>query len=332
MRDLDWFVPVLLIVSLELLLWWLAFLTGHALAPTVTGPGAIVNSIFAMIILVKLLLTAIRILHVAEPHPIRSLLNRDMVVRAGTTIAALQVLAIAASAFGALKAGIPKTEPFWLDVPLANLEKAIFLVPPWQLSQMFFGWATRAIDMIYATYVPCETIALVLVVCSRPSELKTCALLTITMAWTMLGIVAAYLLSSAGPLFYDRIYGGQTFAQLTAMVNSRAPITASVAKMLWDAHSLDKNIIGNGISAMPSMHVAGALWMALLLRGSKAAPLGWLYYALIWLGSVHLGWHYFSDGLVATAGVLLLWRIAPSLKFKPEWLSRLSYVPTTAES
>jgi hypothetical protein len=26
---------------------------------------------------------------------------------------------------------------------------------------------------------------------------------------------------------------------------------------------------------------------------------------------VHLGWHYFSDGLVASLGVLALWKAAP---------------------
>jgi hypothetical protein len=321
-RDLEWFIPVASIVALELLLWWLAYFTGHALPPTFVGSSTIVNSVFAIVILVKLLLKAMSLLRTSDPHPLQSLINRDMLARAVTTVAALQLLVIAASAFGALKAGIPKTNPFWADVPLARLEHAVFFMHPWQLSQLMFGWATRAIDATYATYLPFETIAVVLVVCARPSELKSRALLTIALAWVVLGIFGAYLLSSAGPLFYDRIYGGHTFSQLTAMVGSHAPLTARVADVLWQAHALDKSITGNGISAMPSMHVAGALWIALVVRRTRLSPLGWLYYALIWLGSVHLGWHYFSDGLVATAGLLLLWRVSPALLFRPKVLTR----------
>ena len=37
---------------------------------------------------------------------------------------------------------------------------------------------------------------------------------------------------------------------------------------------------------------------------------GWAYVALIWFGSVHLGWHYFSDGVAGIAGALLVWWMA----------------------
>lgn len=322
MRDLEWFIPVGLIVSVELLLWWVAFVTGHAAAPTLVGSSAIVNSVFTVVVLVKLSLAVKRLLKSGNAHPVRSLLNRDNVIRALTTVAALQMLTVAASAFGALKAAIPNTNPFWLDVPLARWERATFLINPWQLSNLLFGWATRSMDAVYATYLPCETVALVLVVCTRPSDLKTRALVTIALCWTVLGIIGAYLLSSAGPLFYDRVYGGRTFAQLNDLVSNKAPITANVANMLWNAHAFGKNFTGNGISAMPSMHVAGALWIALVIRQTRLWPLGWLYYALIWLGSVQLGWHYFSDGLVATIGVVLLWRVSPIFSFKPKVLTR----------
>lgn len=49
--------------------------------------------------------------------------------------------------------------------------------------------------------------------------------------------------------------------------------------------------------------------------GGRYAPLAWLYYAIIWLGSVHLGWHYVSDGLVASVAMLLLLHIAGALRF-----------------
>ena len=69
---------------------------------------------------------------------------------------------------------------------------------------------------------------------------------------------------------------------------------------------------------MPSMHIAMACWLALTLRA--ASPrwqwAGWTYLALIWFGSVHLGWHYASDGLVGIAGALLVWRTADAIARK----------------
>jgi hypothetical protein len=69
---------------------------------------------------------------------------------------------------------------------------------------------------------------------------------------------------------------------------------------------------------MPSLHVAMACWLALTIRRGlpRMQWLGWTYLALIWLGSVHLGWHYVSDGAVGIAGMLAIWRLAgavPSL-------------------
>jgi hypothetical protein len=37
---------------------------------------------------------------------------------------------------------------------------------------------------------------------------------------------------------------------------------------------------------------------------------GWTYFAMIWVSSVHLGWHYVSDGIVGSAGALLIWQLA----------------------
>jgi membrane-associated phospholipid phosphatase len=68
---------------------------------------------------------------------------------------------------------------------------------------------------------------------------------------------------------------------------------------------------------MPSLHIAMACWLALTLRGAgpRFQWIGWLYFALIWVSSVHLGWHYVSDGLVGSAGALLMWRAVGAIQF-----------------
>jgi len=63
---------------------------------------------------------------------------------------------------------------------------------------------------------------------------------------------------------------------------------------------------------MPSIHV-GIAWLAYVLvrhRFGSRNGLAWiaLGFALtIWFASVHLGWHYFTDGLVSIVAVSLLW-------------------------
>ena len=66
------------------------------------------------------------------------------------------------------------------------------------------------------------------------------------------------------------------------------------------------------------------------LAASKIRPLlGWIfgaYAALIWIGSIHLGWHYAVDGLVAAASTIALWKVAGWLA---DWLDRPAAVAPT---
>jgi len=70
-----------------------------------------------------------------------------------------------------------------------------------------------------------------------------------------------------------------------------------------------------GISAFPSMHNAIAVIIA--LAGRKIGRgIGWaltIYALLIFLGSIHLGWHYAVDSYAAIALALLAWHVAGAL-------------------
>ena len=315
--DWQWLIPVAVVTVVELLLWSVAYVSGAAAEPMLGAYGILTYVTFAVIVLVRLGYSLIRMAREGEHHPIRRLLDAVPPSRIVSTFVGLQLIAVGSAAFAGLKAGIPKAFPFWLDAPLANFEAWVFGAHPWQITHYLFGWATTGIDRIYATFVPTHILAVLILLSCRPSEVKTRAFVSLALAWLLIGIAGAYALSSAGPIFYDRAFGGDTFAQLTALIASDAPGTVRVADVLWLAHARDSAIPFNGISAVPSMHVALTLWLALVMRHSHFAPLFWVYYGIIWFGSVHLGWHYVADGLIGSAMMLAIWKAAPMLAYRP---------------
>ncbi len=68
-------------------------------------------------------------------------------------------------------------------------------------------------------------------------------------------------------------------------------------------------MLGSGISAMPSMHVAVALIMVLIgWRTARwAGVAASAYLVVVVIASIHLGWHYAVDDAAALAGGWLVW-------------------------
>ena len=78
--------------------------------------------------------------------------------------------------------------------------------------------------------------------------------------------------------------------------------------VLWRHHSTQDYGFAMGVSAMPSMHNAITVLYALsLARASRSMRIAaWTFVALIFIGSIHLGWHYAIDGIGAG---LMAWGI-----------------------
>jgi membrane-associated phospholipid phosphatase len=93
------------------------------------------------------------------------------------------------------------------------------------------------------------------------------------------------------------------------------PWVATTRDYLWADYLHPNGAIGGGISAMPSMHVAIALWVALTLRAyfKRLQWLGWAWFAAILIGSIHLGWHYALDGIAASLIAAIAWRVAKQI-------------------
>jgi hypothetical protein len=139
--------------------------------------------------------------------------------------------------------------------------------------------------------------------------------LTFIGCWSLLGNLAATLLSSVGPCYYGRATGlVDPFQPLMAYLwaaNESFPVwSLNIQEMLWETYENGRIGFGSGISAMPSVHVSMAFLFALVgWRTGRILGIGFTVFAvLIVIGSVHLGWHYAIDDYAAIVGTWLIWR------------------------
>jgi hypothetical protein len=224
-----------------------------------------------------------------------------------------------------IKTAIPQVVPYYADPFLAELDRAIFLIDPWRITHFFIGdWGTGIVDDIYIAWHFVQICFGCWMIVTRNLRLQTTALISYTLCWILLGGVGAMLFSSVGPCFYEQFYGATDFRPLMQNL-IHAPISAEAQKYLLD--SFDTGNLGSGISAFPSMHVAIAVWEALVVRMAfrnrilTAAAWAWVF--VICVGSVHLGWHYAVDGIFAAAGAVCFWKVA-------QWI--VAYNPRSSRS
>ena len=308
--DSEWLVPFAGIAAVQLTLWWIAWLVGMAGQPLITLYNIVALAGLALAMLPFSLRYLWFIRTGGERRPLARIAKDISPLRISAVVIAILLASITAGAFSALKAALPLAVPFYLDVPLATFERVIFRVDPWRIMHAHFAWATPLIDRFYLSWLPVMLVSFNLVLLSRPSGAKTRSLLAYVVMWPLVGTLGSYLLSSAGPIFEE--------PSLRSLLSREGATGTLLAyNHLWTAYTNRFETLGGGISAMPSMHIAMALWLAMTVRGyfPRWQWAAWAYLALIWFGSVHLGWHYVSDGVAGIAGALLVWRYAPLLAF-----------------
>lgn len=249
------------------------------------------------------------------------------------------VILFLARSFTSYKASIPKLNPYWADPMLANLDKAIFGIDPWRITHSLFGPdATMILDRAYALWFLMMMICMGWFAYSRNPKLQIRGLLSYLLTWSLLGNLTATWLSSVGPCFYQQFYGDTRFAplidQLRAIDTDHHRILA-LGAMNYLSSNVGADLPANGISAMPSLHVAIAMLLFLSCRSYAPSRLLTLlaggYTIVILITSVHLGWHYASDGLVSIAVVSAIWFVTGRYV---DWLevrerNRKAVLPTT---
>lgn len=232
-------------------------------------------------------------------------------------------------AFTAFKSAIPSMVPFYADPIFVAADKIVFMgVDPWRITHAVIGpWGTVLIDRIYVLWFVVMMLLLGWLNFTRNQRLQLRGLLTYVLAWAVLGNMMATAFSSVGPCFYEEFFHNKHYASLMDILRSydEDHRLFALGSMRYLLNSLGEDRLGAGISAMPSLHVTIAyLCFLVTLEGVRSIwpkVLAGAFALLIFVGSIHLGWHYAVDGLVGIFVVTLIWIATGHLI---AWLDRRS--------
>lgn len=221
------------------------------------------------------------------------------------------------STFTSMKILIPQIHPFAWDEFLIRADNLIhFGHDPWRLLHTLLGhpWITKIIGLAYIFWLASVFIVLYWQLFRlRDETLRMRFFYTFVLSWAINGTFLAIFFSSAGPCFVDEVLSSDYYAPLMEYLrtaDTQLDIYAVYTQdLLWRNYADKDFMLGGGISAFPSVHVATAFLFVLV---GKQAGKYWLwgfvaFFVLILLGSIHLGWHYAVDGYFSILTTLGLW-------------------------
>ena len=316
--------PLFAIVALQC-----AFAFGlYLIVPGMTFPGltefALSFAAFVFVLL-PLSVASLRFYHlvtkVKPEHPIPALV-KDMWAyvttpeRAANGTAIVLVFVVFMNVFAHLKGSIPIVNPFSWDSTFMEWDRWLhFGNHPYEILQPILGYApvTYAITVFYHLWFMLMWIMVAGMAFGSVSPvLRMRFFLTFMLTWGIGGNVLAMVFSSAGPCYYGLIgLAPDPFVPLMSYLNGVhevMPLWAlDTQLMLWQGYQGEG--LRLGISAMPSMHNGAALLFALAgwQINRKLGMALFVFTALIFIGSIHLGWHYALDGYAGFAVALFMW-------------------------
>ena len=215
-----------------------------------------------------------------------------------------------------LKTSIPTIHPFDWDETFARLDRTLhFGIDPWVLLQTVMGHAgiTFVGNLFYSLWFFVMFGALLWFGFQKQaSELRSRFFLSYMLLWWIGGGLLSVCFASAGPAFYGALgLPNDPYVGLMSYLHdadSRMPVfSLAVQQHLWEGYQGKK--IAVGISAFPSMHNGSAFLVALAFRpiSRVLSNIFFGFTAIIFITSIHLGWHYAVDGYAAFALAGLFW-------------------------
>ena len=221
--------------------------------------------------------------------------------------------------FSAMKSSIPLFNDYGWDAFFIQMDHRIHGTDPWRLLQPIFGYpiVTSAVSVAYHAWLMLIYMGgLYFALYVKDRELRSRYFVTYFAIWTLIGIVMATILASVGPCFVGPLVGLDTFDEQMAYLraaNERFPIfVLDVQEQLLNWHLTGQHGLGRGITAMPSMHVGLGFLFFLAVRKISAVA-GWIFgifFLIVFIGSVHLAYHYAVDGYVSILVTAIVWKLA----------------------
>ncbi|MFT3989149.1 phosphatase PAP2 family protein [Aestuariivirga sp.] len=265
--------------------------------------------------------------------------------RISNTLHSIVAVNILFVGFLTIKKNIPLAVPFAWDPALSSLDRVLhFGVLPHEILSPLLAspLAIFFLNLVYNFWFVVLTVFFFWQgFRKRDTLLRQRFLLSYMLTWVLGTCLLGTLLSSAGPCFYGlAVQGPDPYAGLLAELhhaNTIYPVWAvPTQELLWQSYTSGHGDI-EGVSAMPSMHVATAVLFLLCAIGSGIRWLVWftaIFALLIFTGSVVLGWHYAVDGYAGAAIALIVWTLAgwwvKPQPLKPQAMRNFSNPPPPA--
>ena len=233
------------------------------------------------------------------------------------------------AAYGLFKQLVIPASGYWAGPMIMAFEHGLLLDHhAWEISHALLPTiATHVLDQAYGFWLILMVVSMLICSYASGDPLHRCRFMLCFIAtWIIAGSALAYLLPASGPIYFSQFQAGpDPFVQLKATLLAedqaiRAAYGSQLFALQGQSLLLDKlqsQVIfpGGGISAMPSMHNAIAILLA-CAGFSVHRIMGWAlsaFAAMIFIGSIHLGWHYALDGVVAAIVSGGLWLSSAAL-------------------
>lgn len=218
------------------------------------------------------------------------------------------------AAFTTAKTGIPFIVGFGWDQLWTDFDQLIFGVDPWTVTHQYIGLGGTAWLAFTYTIVWGLVLALsqTFVVLFGSRRLIVTLYSTMLLTWLVGGWLVAFCFSAAGPVFahlFDPSLQPR-FEDLRlslAMLLPRDSMILGTQNYLASAVQQTVAVKGGGISAMPSMHLGVCSVYVFASRGTRWFHPALILWAVIFIGSIHFGYHYAVDGIVAALIAALCW-------------------------
>ena len=290
-----------------------AGIDGYGLVPDYLWPSL---SAVAIGLLVWAAFTLAALARNGEERPARALIG-NLARRVEMLLLPALIQPLFFAAFTAAKTAIAPLAHFSWDGALTLADATMFGMDPWRITHGLIGPAgSLFLEFLYTMvwgvalgFIP------VLVALFATRRFTGRFFLALNLSWLIGGIGIASAMPAAGPVFAHLFEPGLAhhFDALSRLLAQQlAPDGPILHTQAYLAAMIGKPIAeeGGGISAMPSMHMATAMLYVLAARGTRWRAPAIVFAVLTAIGSVHFGYHYVMDAVVAVGLTWGCWKAA----------------------